>query len=138
MARIELTAEEAAFIASRIAAYEVEHQEQLHLGSAKELNALPLYFDWSGAIGIRPDGEIVHWDYDNLDAGTLEVVEIVWVRTALVTGAKRYPNLRQLIPVRTANAVTCETCNGTGTMPQFPRVICCCSGLGWVDEHSST
>ena len=136
MARIELTAEDSAYIAARIAVYAVESTERSHLHNPVELNALPLYYDWSGAIGIRPDGEIVHWDYDNQDAGTQEVIDIVWVRTGLVAGAKRYPHLRSLIPKRPANARACEMCQGTGIFPQFTNVICGCSGLGWVDEHS--
>ncbi len=54
--------------------------------------------------------------------------------SALVEGARRYPELGALLPTRSASAVTCK-CTGH---PAFGpgKVICpdCC-GLGWVEAN---
>jgi hypothetical protein len=136
MARIQLSSQDSVYIADRIATFAEDYPELTQHTNAIELNALPLYFDWTGAIGIRPDGAIVDWDYDNLSAGAREVTDPLWVHTALVSGAKRYPLLQHLIPARQVDAVTCDACGGLGYLPKWPNVVCWCGGLGWLDAHT--
>jgi hypothetical protein len=112
MARIDLTAEEAAYIAERIACYEKESDLKL-LWQAKYVtvfSVLPIYIDWTETIGICVDGTVVTWSTEGDYQGTQECADQLHIRTALVQGTKRYPKLESLIPPRPANAHTCEAC----------------------------
>ena len=68
--------------------------------------------------------------------GVQELNDRTWVNLALVQGAERYPELKALIPVRPASALTCDTCKGAGRIPGLPdalkQVICSCGGIGWL------
>jgi hypothetical protein len=97
--------------------------------------ALLLYGDMGGVIGICPDGELLLLEHDVPAMAAKPLDDPFWVRVALATGSKHYPQLRHLIPKRPVDALTCEACQGTGSMLGFPNAICCCGGVGWIDEH---
>jgi hypothetical protein len=127
MARIELTAEESAFIAARIA--EFVARGDTTLGNIAELNALPLCLGWTGASGIRSNGELVWWNYEGQGepTGAQELDDPLALRYAQVAGAHRYPQLRRLIPPRPPNATACA-CKG------LDWKCCVCIGTGWLDD----
>jgi hypothetical protein len=142
--RVTLSRALSAFVAARIAHYRAEATEPYHEWEAPEVAefaALPLIRHWFETIGIRADGEIVRWSKsDNVEPypGVKPVEDRVDWLSALVDGARRYPELRELLPSRGPEAVECEC---TRHPEIFGKMICSeCCGLGWVeaidDEHS--
>lgn len=104
----------------------------------ERFDVLPLAADMGGCVAIRPDGTLVShaWDTDDVYEETRELLRVA----ALVQGARRYPELAPLVPVRTADAITCPHCDGTG-VPNEVRamgddapnnIVCRCAGLGWI------
>jgi hypothetical protein len=136
LARVILSPELSAFIAERIAHYAAEATERYHNLKAPqvaEFGALPLIRHWFETIGLRPDGEIVKWNTDGPETyeGTCPVEDRYDWLSALVAGARRYPELQELLPQRWPGAVDCR-CVG---IPLFaPGKVLCpeCCGLGWV------
>jgi hypothetical protein len=135
--RVAVSSELSAFIAARIANFAAEATEPYQHGEAPtvaEFAALPLLRHWYETIGLRADGEMVQWHTDEPQPypGVRPVeARYDWL-SALVEGARRYPELRVLLPVRPASAVACK-CAGH---PQFaPGKFICpeCCGLGWVE-----
>ena len=54
---------------------------------------------------------------------------------ALVLGSKTYSLLKALLPTRSSNAVSCDTCKGSG---EVQGVQCWeCAGLGWLPEGAA-
>jgi hypothetical protein len=110
---------------------------------AVELNVLPLYLDWSGAFGIRSNGEFFSFSYEKpyeikTDYNQREINGI------LFRGVKKYPELHELTPLRAANSIECSTCNGTGIEPMNEnlgfteeRIVCFCGGLGWLPPNKN-
>ncbi len=105
-------------------------------------NALPLFFDWTGFMALRLDGQIVWIPYDD-EPGDIEVVPDERLRNmGLFRGIKLHPELHFLMPSKPSEAIVCPDCRGTGKVP-FPEhlkhladaVICSCGGIGWV-PHS--
>jgi hypothetical protein len=96
-----------AWLAERIAAYPAESAPQLRWLAeyAARAGALPLYPGWVETIGLRPDGEVVSWSTEGEYPGTKPVEDRYLWLTSLVFAAKRYPELRSLLPERTANAL---------------------------------
>jgi hypothetical protein len=137
MTQIQLSNEESVFIATGIREFGREAAEQQKWLSSfvSQFGALPLYSGWTETIGIRPDGKLVKWSTEDeyVDCRDLDPKDQLFVRAALVSGAKRYPALSSLIPVRPSDARTCEVCGGTGQFPIHPKIICGCGGLGWVE-----
>ena len=85
-----------------------------------------------GAIGmtwgLRPDGSF--WMFDKDFEVPLEPLPSDWETQALVWGARRYPWLSALLPIRPEHALDCPSCAGTGFLSvtwMCPR----CDGLGW-------
>jgi acyl carrier protein len=108
-----------------------------------EVHALPLLFDFTAVMAIRPDGELVWIDED---LSRVRLVEDERERTiGLFQGSLRDPDLGFLVPPRPADAVDCPDCRGTGRIP-FPEgsehladlVICYCGGIGWLPASSGT
>jgi hypothetical protein len=135
--RIAVPPELSAFIAARVASYPTEAPERLRWESpfVTDFGALPLYPGWTETIGIRPDGEIVQWSTEGDYPGLRAVEDRLWVLSALVAGAKRYPELRALLPERPAGAVDCQ-CRDH---PLFVsgKVLCgTCGGVGWLPAES--
>jgi hypothetical protein len=103
---------------------------------AGELNLLPLLLDMGGCVGIRPNGEFYSfvWDepYELMPERDNRVCNI-----ALFEGAKRFPGMMELLPLRPWSARECEYCHGSGTIVDLPTdlakdVRCYCGGLGWI------
>lgn len=97
---------------------------------ATRFDALPLYVDLGGAILLTPDGWLVEFD-DDRDA-LRPVLDPYWASAALVSGARKYGELRSLLPGRPGETTDCSTCGGAGHLPGFGDVLCGhCGGLGW-------
>jgi hypothetical protein len=131
--RVSVPAELAAFLQARIADYAAEAPEPLRWAApfVTEIGALPLYFGWTETIALRPDGQLVCWSTEGHDAEVRPLHDGAWVLPALVAGADRYPELRELLPERPSDAVECP-CR---KHPLFAsRQIPCgrCGGLGWL------
>jgi hypothetical protein len=99
---------------------------------ATRLRALPIGGSMWADYYLRPNGQvvIVGEDFDHPEADS---VYSDWKRVlpVLVWGSQRYPELRELLPVRGPGTVDCR-CRA---IPLFAegRVICPeCSGLGWL------
>ena len=137
---MDLPAEIAAEIRTRL-----ERARELHLGNlSSDRGAVMLH----GSIGygcyFSPDGDIFIEEYD---IGSDEPPRIDRSRAAQIAAVvltSRYiPQLAPLLPKRSANALSCEECEGKGWLHQemFRRVfksegLLCnkCSGLGWLEE----
>lgn len=107
---------------------------------ASDLNLLPMMLDFGGCCGIRPNGDIFSfiWDapYDLRPENDTRICNLV-----LFQGAKKYPELADLVPSRPADAVNCHYCNGTGIDRYVAEhalnsdvIVCYCGGLGWLPE----
>jgi hypothetical protein len=108
---------------------------------AGELNLLPMSLDFGGCYGIRPNGDIFSftWDepYDLRPENDTRICNSV-----LFQGSKKYPELAALAPSRPPSAVVCNHCDGTGIDPYAIKlntdaIVCYCGGLGWLpgDEY---
>lgn len=94
---------------------------------------LPLYIGWMAALGIRPDGTLVRWDHEEEPESVKTLADPYLARLALCQGAKRYPELEQLIPTRPPQAETCAPCGGTGALEAHSNTLICeCGGAGWL------
>jgi hypothetical protein len=100
--------------------------------AVREHEFLPLYLGWIAALGIRPDGSFVYFEYEPVPKPVRPLEESFWQRMAILQGAKEYPELRALLPERPAIATTCSSCHGAGELAGLPQLICGCGGLGWV------
>jgi hypothetical protein len=99
---------------------------------AARLRALPIGGSMWADYYLRPNGEVVVVGED-LDHPEVDSVYSDWRRVlpVLVWGAQRYPELRQLLPVRSPGAIDCR-CR---LIPLFAegKVLCPeCGGLGWL------
>lgn len=122
-------------IGFRIEEYLSTHDERFvwAFAAVQRLKFLPLYFGWTALLGIRSDASLVRWDHDDDREVIHELRDPFLCRMTLVAGAKEYPELRALVPARTAESVTCDSCAGTGQLAGLPgSVICLCGGLGWL------
>ena len=122
----------------RIAEF-VEDSTSIARAAVARTHVLPLCFDWSGFLGLRPEGQVVSVLYDD-ESGEYEIIHEERVRNlGLCQGTKRYPDLPFLLPVQPPDAVECSDCRGTGRLA-FPQgrehlsetIICYCGGLGWL------
>jgi hypothetical protein len=81
--------------------------------------------------GLRPDGSF--WMFDHEYEVALEALPANCETQALVWGARRFPWLAELLPVRGAQAADCASCGGSGQLS--PTWMCPrCDGLGWLRE----
>jgi hypothetical protein len=99
---------------------------------AARLAALPIGGSMWADYYLRPSGEVVIVGED-LDGPEVDSVytDRSHVLSVLVWGAKRYPELRELLPIRAPGATDCH-CRA---IPIFTegKVICSeCCGLGWL------
>jgi len=137
VARITVSPEVSAFIAARIAGYPSEAPERLRWESpfVAKFAALPLYLGWTETIGIRTNGEVVRWSTEVEYPDARPVEEAMWVLSALVVGAERYPKLRTLLPARPPDAVDCPCRNHP--LLASGKVLCGhCGGVGWLPVGS--
>ena len=94
-----------AWIAARIANYEAEATEPFQRWESpavEEFATLPLIRHWYETFGLRSDGEVVGWHTGGPDAysGVRPVESRHDWLSALVDGARRYPELLALLPKR--------------------------------------
>ena len=97
-----------------------------------------------GTIGheayLRPDGSVwyhraVDWTNDP-DTHEWRQADRIERWGALFMATKRYPELLELLPTRSADAADCGKCSGSGRL--FADVNCPeCGGLGWVPEEAA-
>jgi hypothetical protein len=89
------------------------------------------FWDLSGCLVLAADGTVLRYDPDS--ATVYHVSDDKNIKLALVSGAERYPDLAEILPVRPRGANTCTDCSGQGKHFQG-RVYCGrCGGLGWVE-----
>jgi hypothetical protein len=102
---------------------------------------LPVYCDWTHAIGVTEHGMVIVFEHDPSPASSGppdgELTDVRLVNVALHQGAKRYAWLKALLPPRPIDAQQCSMCGGTGEHPMnglgdVTRLICYCGGAGWV------
>ena len=106
---------------------------------ARKYNALPLGFDFMAFTFIASDGEVIWHDYQD-EFGTSN--DSQGLINALVYGKKRYPQLENFIPNRSAESKTCPVCEGTGIWKNSKNVVTgepgnclICAALGWVTDE---
>jgi hypothetical protein len=108
-------------------------------GAIARVNALPLFFDWTGFMALGLDGQIAWIPYDD-EPDEVEVVKEELLRNlGLFQGTRLHPELSFLMPLRPPNAIDCPGCRGTGKVA-FPKgsehlaekVLCSCGGIGWI------
>ena len=103
---------------------------------AAELNLLPVLRDMGGCYGLRPNGEIFSFVWD--EPYQLRIERDVRIQNlVLFQGAKSFPDLAEMVPARPPDARECEFCKGTGRADGLSAelaesVLCYCGGLGWV------
>lgn len=100
---------------------------------AVRLGALPIGGSMWATYYLRPNGEVVVVG-DDIDHPDVDTVRTDWsnVLRVLIWGAGRYPELRELLPVRVPGAIDCPTCQ---SIPMFGegKVLCpTCDGLHWL------
>ena len=107
---------------------------------AKDLNLLPMVLDMGGCYGIRPNGDILSFVWDEPYNLQLEHDTRI-CNLVLFQGSKKFPELVDLVPSRPATAVDCFHCRGTGIEPYITEhglsadvFVCYCGGLGWLPE----
>lgn len=102
----------------------------------RRLNALPIFGSMWADYYLRPTGEIVivGEDFDHPD---VDSVYSEWDRVLpiLVSGSRRYPQLRELLPVRGSDDVDCPCQTIPLAIFREGKVICSeCKGLGWLPK----
>lgn len=127
----------AEWVTNRIVAFPHEAPENFRWLApwVAEHAGLPLYVGWWDTTAIKADGEIVSWSTEDEFSGYSGVRPVddpyLWL-ISLVNGARRYQQLKPLLPSRPDDAVDCDHF----AQPIFAegKVFCpkCC-GLGWVN-----
>jgi hypothetical protein len=97
--------------------------------------ALPVVFDMGGCYAVRVTGEVVSFGWDARDDVALE--KNLRIRNGMLyQAAKRFPELRVLVPARPSNGAVCDSCDGSGRPNRIPatieNIVCYCGGLGWL------
>jgi hypothetical protein len=130
---IAVAAELAKFIEAQIAAFSIEASEYVRdqAPAVSEFCALPLYYGWTATIAIRPDGQVIQWSTDGEFEGCQPVGDRIWVLLALVSGSKRYPELKVLLPIREPEAVDCA-CREHPILTSGNIGCGECGGIGWL------
>ncbi len=97
---------------------------------------LPVFVDWTTFYGLQTDGEILVVPTEEDEELKLEDDNRLQ-RMAIFQGAKKYFELRSLVPQRPDEAVDCNHCEGRGRI-DLPgivgadTIVCYCGGLGWL------
>ena len=126
---------------------ELKSEIQTRLDRARESDPSSLSSDRTaicvdGSIGydcyVSPDGDVFMEKYDlsNNEPPVTDRSRQAQI-ACLILGSRTLPNLAQLVPVRPADAPTCEKCKGVGWLHEviWSGGILCqdCSGLGWIE-----
>jgi hypothetical protein len=101
--------------------------------AARVADALPVYTGVGSTLLISESGEIL--SYDDEQESVRPESDEVWRSIALVSAARRYPELRALLPARPEGAPECDQCAGTGSVKRFACGRC--GGLGWLGPAGS-
>jgi hypothetical protein len=101
-----------------------------------EEKVLPLFWDMGGVFAINANGDILSFLWDDTLHPQVEYDPRIR-NIVLFQGSKKYPELKDLAPVKPDNAQVCPSCRGTGIEPTATKlnvdnIICYCGGLGWV------
>jgi len=123
------------FVADRMA--EQAARDPQFARDVADAQGMLLYGTIGHAAYLRADGS-VWFHVAALSLDTEDEEEYEWQPAggsdrlrALLMGARRYPELLDLLPQRPADAVECLRCTGTGRF--LPNVYChLWGGLGWV------
>jgi hypothetical protein len=108
------------------------YSRDLSLRVASVTGCLPIYEDMGGTILLAPSGDLFFYDDGSETMNPVE--DRVWENIALVSLAKKYPDLAEVLPVRPENAVDCPLCLGTGRVTSLNLLCGECGGTGWRDE----
>jgi hypothetical protein len=97
---------------------------------ARRYNALPLAEGWFSWALLTDQGEVMEAPEGGPAVPAVEPLRTMF----LVAGARRYPELVVLLPVRSSECVDCTRCEGTGWMKHAGGKIRCheCRSLGWI------
>lgn len=100
------------------------------------MGALYLYGSIGSEAVLLPDGTVRVWwadTWSESDGYTEREATPTERVGSLVLGARRYPELRELLPPRPPDTPDCAECGGVGEYPYAKGVLCPkCQGLGWV------
>ena len=115
------------------------NEDDLHDGEERRLfrseGALPVGWGLWSMVFLSPEGDVL-----SIDPGSNEIErshDLQNLAHVLVSASERYPEFRELIPDRPADAPNCVICGGTGlhhlSLPGMSPPSCAlCGGLGWV------
>ena len=109
--------------------------EHAHRIASKD-RALPLLRGMDGYCVLSLTGDVLEYDWRHFEE-PVPLSPYGRAYGAIVFGARKYPELQALIPVRAAGDAACRHCEGTGRHPlanetSDERVMCECGGLGFV------
>jgi len=94
--------------------------------------ALPVLLDIGGCYSVRPSGQVISFGWDTPDDIQVETSSRIR-NLAIYQGSKKYPELREFIPIRPTDAVTCPHCEGKGELLiPLDNLVCYCGGVGWL------
>ena len=129
----DLPADLSESIRSLIARYKERADDQRLLHLAEAHDGLPVYSDMGGDLLLLPDGNVIVFGNDDKEG---EPVSDSWATIAYLSAAKRFPELKSMVPKRPDNAEDCQACMGDGQVVVGSLEILCgkCSGLGWIVE----
>lgn len=101
--------------------------------AARLTGGVPVYADMGGVFVVFGDGRVLSLEHDTTNVRPVE--DPVWRMVALVSAAKKFPELAALMPERPPNAVTCPDCGGSGV--RFAKNLICgtCHYSGWVNPQ---
>ena len=103
--------------------------------AARKYGALPLAEGWFAWALLTEQGEVLEGVEDGTASPAKEPLRTMF----LVAGAERYPELIELLPVRSITSTDCARCEGTGRMTHGSGKVRCheCRSLGWVEAASN-
>jgi hypothetical protein len=110
--------------------------------ACKRLNALPLHGNLNFLWALLPNGNVVSIDHEAFSLPTEPETDPMTVYAVLANGARRHPELTEIIPPRPRGVRQCELCNGSGWInPPIPggsNFCVRCNGLGWYSSEISS
>lgn len=99
---------------------------------AREKQFLPVLYDMSGVLVILMTGQIGWIDYGPF-AHWKEESDTRVNRIAWFLASQKYSELKELLPKRPGNALSCQVCKGKGKIEHPSNgFMCKCGGLGWI------
>ena len=80
--------------------------------------------------GLRPSGEMLRLDTDDVGQRLDPEDDPRYLYAILAQTSRHYPDLRELMPEQPPGVHQCVDCGGSGD-PPAGRDVCSCWGLGW-------